>query len=116
MRFDDGTERIFDHIFLGTGYRVDVSKYDFLSAKLAESIHRVNGYPHLTAGFETSVPRLHILGAPAVWSFGPLMQFVVGTHYSASELLRFVAGKAALNRARVNEPGISELELSQPQN
>jgi len=116
VRLDDGTERIFDHIFLGTGYRVDVSKYDFLSAKLAESIHRVNGYPRLTAGFETSVPRLHILGAPAVWSFGALMQFVVGTHYSANELLRFVAGNAALNRARVSEPGISELELSRHQN
>jgi len=116
VRLGDGTERIFDHIFLGTGYRVDVSKYDFLSPRLAESIHRANGYPHLTAGFETSVPRLHILGAPAVWSFGPLMQFVVGTHYAAKELLRFVAGKAALNRARVSEPGISELELSRPQN
>jgi len=44
------------------------------------------------------------------------MQFVVGTHYSAKELLRFVAGKAALNRARVNETGMSELELSRPQN
>jgi len=38
VRLDDGTERIFDHVFLGTGYRVDVSRYDFLSPKLAESI------------------------------------------------------------------------------
>jgi thioredoxin reductase len=115
VRLNDGTERIFDHIFLGTGYRVDVSKYDFLSPKIAESIDRINGYPKLTAGFETSVPRLHILGAPAVWSFGPLMQFVVGTHYSAKELLRFVAGKAALDRAKVGQSQVPELELSQPQ-
>ncbi len=116
VRFDDGSERIFDHIFIGTGYRVDVAKYDFLSLRLAESISRVNGYPRLTAGFETSVPRFHILGAPAVWSFGPLMQFVVGTHYTASELLRFIAGNAALSRARVGETHVPELELTRPQN
>jgi FAD-dependent urate hydroxylase len=116
VRLNDGTERIFDHIFLGTGYRVDVSKYDFLSPKLTESIYAVNGYPRLTAGFETTVPRLHILGAPAVWSFGPLMQFVVGTRYSAKELLRFVAGKAAVKRARVGQRNVPELELSHPQN
>ena len=114
VRFDDRTERTFDHIFLGTGYRVDVSKYDFLAPKLAGAISRFQGYPRLTAGFETSVPGLHILGAPAVWSFGPLMQFVVGTHYSSRALLQFVAGKAARNRVRVGEPLVRELELSRP--
>src|SRR6201993_5084277 len=38
VRLDDGSERTVDHVFLGTGYRVDVSKYDFLVPKLAESI------------------------------------------------------------------------------
>jgi FAD-dependent urate hydroxylase len=99
---------------LGTGYRVDVSKYDFLAPKLAGSISRHQGYPRLTDGFETSVPGLHILGAPAVWSFGPLMQFVVGTHYSSRALTQFVARKAASNRARVGEPLVAELELSHP--
>ena len=111
---DDTSERDFDHVFLGTGYRVDVSKYDFLAPKLAGSIHRHLGYPRLTDGFETSVPGLHILGAPAVWSFGPLMQFVVGTHYSSRALMQFVAGKAVGNRARVSGPVVAGLELSRP--
>src|SRR6266446_5833449 len=114
VRLDDGSERNFDHVFLGTGYRVDVSKYDFLAPKLAGSISRHQGYPRLTDGFETSFPGLHILGAPAVWSFGPLMQFVVGTHYSSRALMQFVARKKAGSRARVGEPLVAGLELSRP--
>jgi thioredoxin reductase len=92
-RLDDGTERTVDHLLLGTGYRVDVSKYDFLAPELAQSIHRFNGYPRLREGLETSVPGLHILGAPAAWSFGPLMQFVSGARYASHALVRCVSEK-----------------------
>ena len=109
VKLDDGGERTIDHVLLGTGYRVDVSKYDFLAPQLANSISCFQGYPRLREGFETSVPRLHILGAPAVWSFGPLMQFVVGTHYSSRSLLRCVARKAVADRVRVSEPLVAEL-------
>ena len=95
VRLDDGSERIVDHVLLGTGYRVDVTKYDFLSAELAQSIHRHNGYPILTPGLETSVEGLHILGAPAAWSFGPVMQFVSGTTYASRSLMRSIGGKTA---------------------
>jgi len=109
VQLNDGSERTIDHVLLGTGYRVDVSKYDFLAPKLAQSISRFQGYPRLKEGFESSVPRLHFLGAPAIWSFGPVMQFVVGTHYSSRALLRCVAGKAAGDRVRVGEPLVAEL-------
>lgn len=99
VKLDDGSKRRAHHILLGTGYRVDVSKYDFLSAGLLESIERFNGYPVLREGLETSVPRLHILGAPAAWSFGPLMQFVSGTTYASRALTRLVAGTALPVRA-----------------
>jgi len=92
VRLDDGSERSVDHILLGTGYKVDISKYEFLAPQLAQSIRRVNGYPLLQNGLETSVPGLHILGAPAAWSFGPLMQFVSGTHYASRSLTRCIAG------------------------
>lgn len=109
VQLNDGSERTIDHVLLGTGYRVDVSKYDFLAPELAQSISRFQGYPRLSEGFESSVPRLHFLGAPAVWSFGPLMQFVVGTHYSSRALLRSVVRKAAGDRVRVGEPLVAEL-------
>lgn len=94
IRLDDGSERTVDHILLGTGFRIDLSKYDFLSPKLLESIERFNGYPMLKEGLETSVPGLHILGAPAAWSFGPLMQFVAGTTYASRAITRVISRMA----------------------
>jgi len=93
VRFNDGTERLVHHVLLGTGYRVDITKYDFLAPELVQSIQRINGYPVLQPGLETSVPGLHIVGAPAAWSFGPLMQFVSGTHFTSQALIRHIGGK-----------------------
>ncbi len=96
VRLDDGSERPVDHVLLGTGYRVDVSKYEFLAAEIRQSIRRSsrsNGYPCLREGLETSVPGLHIVGAPAAWSFGPLMQFVSGTDYTSRALVRSIGSK-----------------------
>jgi hypothetical protein len=93
VRLHDGSERTVDHVLLGTGYRVDISKYGFLAPELAQSLRRSNGYPWLKEGLETSVPGLHILGAPAAWSFGPLMQFVSGTRYASAALFRCITGK-----------------------
>jgi cation diffusion facilitator CzcD-associated flavoprotein CzcO len=91
VRLDDGSERTVDHVLLGTGYRVDISKYEFLDPNLVQSIRRVNGYPVLGEGLETTVPGLHILGSPSAWSFGPLMQFVSGTHYASQALTRHIS-------------------------
>jgi cation diffusion facilitator CzcD-associated flavoprotein CzcO len=109
VRLDNGSERTVDHVLLGTGYRVDVSKYDFLSPELAKAIYCFQGYPRLGEGFESSVPGLHFLGAPAVWSFGALMQFVVGTQYASRTLLRCIAGRAGFRDAQVAEPMTAEV-------
>ncbi|MGH9342255.1 MAG: NAD(P)-binding domain-containing protein, partial [Terriglobia bacterium] len=97
------------HILLGTGFRMDVSKYKFLDRGLLQSIRRSNGFPWLKEGLETSVPGLHILGAPAAWSFGPLMQFVSGTRYASRSLLRCIAGTAPTVEQRQPEAFSSEL-------
>jgi FAD-dependent urate hydroxylase len=83
IQLNDGSERVFDHVLLGTGYQVDIARYPFLSAQILEGINRVAGYPVLDRGFETSVPGLHFVGAPAAWSFGPLMRFVAGTEFAS---------------------------------
>src|SRR5439155_19355157 len=69
---DDGSERTVDHVLLGTGYTIDVSRYSFLSRALLEQLDLEAGYPILGAGLESSVPGLHFLGAPAALSFGPV--------------------------------------------
>jgi cation diffusion facilitator CzcD-associated flavoprotein CzcO len=86
VRFDDGSQRLVDHVVLGTGYRIDVRRYPFFSAGLLERLDIVDGYPRLGEGFETSLPGLHIIGAPAAWSFGPLMKFVAGTEFASPAL------------------------------
>jgi len=91
LKLDDGSERTVDHVLMGTGYRVDLAKYAFLSKQLVASIRHVGGYPQLNNGFESSVAGLHFLGAPAAWSFGPLMRFVAGADFATRSLARSVA-------------------------
>lgn len=87
---NDRTQRTVDHLVLGTGYRVDVTRYSFLSTKILERIDLADGHPRLDAGLEASLPGLHFLGAPAALSFGPLMRFVAGTEFASAALARRV--------------------------
>ena len=99
VRFSDRSTREADHVLLGTGYRVDVSRYGFLAPKLVEELRLVNGSPVLKRGFESCVPGLHFLGAPAAWSYGPLMRFVAGTDFAGRELTRGVIGREQSTRS-----------------
>jgi FAD-dependent urate hydroxylase len=93
LELDDGSERLVDHAILATGFRVDLSRYEFLPQPLQIKLQIENGYPVLGRGLESSVPGLHFLGKPAAWSFGPLLCFVSGAEFAANELVHFVAGK-----------------------
>ncbi len=86
LSFDAAGDETVDHVLLGTGYRVDLSKYRFLAPELVNAIECVDGLPRLNHRFETSVPGLYVLGAPAAWSFGPLMRFVAGSDFAARTL------------------------------
>jgi thioredoxin reductase len=86
VQLNDGSKRVFDHVLLGTGYRVDIERYPFLSPQVLKRIERVDGFPVLDEGFETSLPGMHFVGAPAARSFGPLMRFVAGTEFTAPAL------------------------------
>ncbi len=96
LRLDDRSERRVDHVLLGTGFRVDVARYPFLSPELARAIKQRDGHPALGAGFEGSVPGLHFLGAASAVSFGPLMRFVAGTAYTATALTEKIRCGAAV--------------------
>jgi len=91
VRFDDGSRDRFEHVLLGTGYRIDLARYPFLPSELLAAIRRVDGYPVLSRGFESSVPGLHFIGAPGALTFGPLMRFVAGTPFAATEVARLLA-------------------------
>jgi FAD-dependent urate hydroxylase len=91
---NDAGEQVFDHALLATGYRIDIAKYKFLSPQVINGIERAGGYPLLKPGLESTVPGLHFLGAPAAWSFGPLLRFVAGTHYAVRSLMAKVEAEA----------------------
>lgn len=95
LRLDDNSERIVDHVLLGTGYDINVARYAFLDRQLVTELRVSDGYPVLGPGLEASVPGLHFVGAPAAFSLGPIMRFVVGTWYAAPTVAAYIAGQRA---------------------
>lgn len=95
LKLDDGSTRQVDHVLLATGYKIDLTRYAFLAPELVSGVRTRGGSPVLSTGFESSVPGLHFLGAPAVRSFGPVLQFVCGTAAPARGLTRAVVGRQA---------------------
>lgn len=102
VELDGGEARVVDHLLYGTGYRVDIGRYPFLARELLREIRQVDGYPVLGPGLQSSVPRLHFLGAPAAWSFGPIMRFVSGGWYASQSLVRSVTGRAVARQAEAS--------------
>jgi FAD-dependent urate hydroxylase len=88
LNLSDGGTRVVDHVLLGTGYRVNVARYSFLGPRILQHLRLVDGFPCLGRHLESSIPGLHFLGAPAAWSYGPLMYFISGTKYAAAALFR----------------------------
>ena len=86
LNLSDASKRTLDHVMLATGYRVDASRYEFFGTELLKQLRVSDGYPEFSAGFESSVPSLHFIGAPAARSFGPLCRFVPGTPFTARAL------------------------------
>lgn len=93
LELSNGTRRQVDHLLFATGYDVDIRRYSFLDRALAEQVRCAHGYPVLRRGLESSVPRLHFLGAPAARSFGPVMRFVAGSWFSSKAVARTVAAQ-----------------------
>jgi hypothetical protein len=91
LKLDDGSERSIHHVLMGTGYSVDICKYEFMSPELLNGVQLLDGYPVLTSGFCSSVPGLHFIGATAARSFGPLLYFVTGTEFTSRQLTSYIS-------------------------
>ncbi|HLH55698.1 MAG TPA: NAD(P)-binding domain-containing protein [Verrucomicrobiae bacterium] len=88
VKLSDGTQRSVDHVIVATGYRVDTTRYSFFGPNVLQTLRTEEGYPVLGRGLESSVAGLHFVGKPAAWSFGPLLNFVSGTHFAGAEMMR----------------------------
>jgi pyridine nucleotide-disulfide oxidoreductase len=101
VNLSDGSSRRVDHVLLGTGYRVDVTRCRLLGPELLRRLESHSGLPRLGPGLEASVPGLHFVGAPAAGSYGPLMKFVSGTRFASEALTAHVATARRRPHARV---------------
>ncbi|MBX5490034.1 MAG: NAD(P)/FAD-dependent oxidoreductase [Chloroflexi bacterium] len=91
LGLSDGSERTADHLVLATGYQVSLAAYDLLAEELRATIRTRCGYPLLNDCFETSVPGLHMIGAVAAESHGPLFRFVSGAGWAARQVAEAAA-------------------------
>ena len=96
---EDGAEEMIDsdRLIMATGYKVDLSRLDFLDKELLGRLRMAEGTPVLSADYESSVPGLHFVGLASAASFGPVMRFVVGARHPAPRLGRLFA-KSLLRR------------------
>jgi lysine/ornithine N-monooxygenase len=93
VTLSDGSSSAFDHLMFGTGYRVDVARYSFLGDDILRGLRCQEGYPVLRRGLESSVARLHFVGAPAAWSFSPILRFVSGSWYAGRSVARAASAR-----------------------
>jgi hypothetical protein len=90
LALDDGTAREVDRLVLATGFDVRADRHPLLGPELRRELRTRGGAPVLAAGFESSVPGLHFVGAYAAASFGPVMRFVSGTPFTGRALARHI--------------------------
>ncbi len=91
----DGAKLSVDHVVLGTGYKVDVSRLTMLHPSLRAGIQTNNEIPVLNHWFESSVPGLYFIGLTSLRAFGPVYRFVAGAPAAARRVARAVARRRA---------------------
>jgi len=86
LTLTDGTTRVVDHLFAGTGYRPDIDRLTFIDPVMREHVQRAGTMPLLDTSYQSSVPGLFFVGAIAAHNFGPLTRFVAGTGVAARHI------------------------------
>lgn len=75
-----------DHVIAGTGYKVVLSRLNFLDPQLASGIRQADHTPLLDRNFESSARGLYFVGGAAANSFGPLLRFAFGANFAAKRV------------------------------
>ena len=90
VRTPSGVDEILtDHVVAATGFKIDLDRLDYLEPQLRQGLAReAAGMPDLSSCFETSVPRLFMVGIASAPMFGPIMRFMYGAKHVAPLLTR----------------------------
>jgi len=87
-----------DHVILGTGYHIDVTRLPMLDPSLVSALQTYRGAPIMSNRFETNIPGLYFVGFSTLLSCGPLYRFVVGTEAAARRVAGTVARQVAYTK------------------
>jgi FAD-dependent urate hydroxylase len=82
LTLSDGTALAADHVVFASGYRGDLGRVPYLAGVL-DQVSVTDGFPDLSAGFETSLPGLYVIGFASTRDFGPFYGFTKGCPSSA---------------------------------
>ncbi len=106
VRDKTGAQKVIvaDHVIAGTGYDVSVDRMSLLDPSIRAAIKRTGKAPMLSLHFESSVPGLYFVGAPAVNTFGPLQRFVYGARFAARKIAPRLASNTRGIASSVSEP------------
>lgn len=88
-----------DHVIAATGYRVDLTRLEFLSDSIRPRLRTVAGSPAVDHDYQSSVPGLYFIGTAVAPTFGPVMRFVFGTCHAAPSVARGL-GRTSSRRPR----------------
>jgi cation diffusion facilitator CzcD-associated flavoprotein CzcO len=82
LTLTDGERLTVDHVVFASGYQADLAAVPYL-AGVIDRISVTDGFPHLSPGFETSLPGLYVTGFASTRDFGPFYGFTKGCPSSA---------------------------------
>lgn len=105
------TELVVDHVIGATGFRVAMSRLNFIDESLRQDVHSVEDTPVLSTNFESSVKGLYMVGVASANSFGPLTRFAYGAMFTAKHLASHLAKVAKYSSREV----VSDLTASSQQ-
>jgi FAD-dependent urate hydroxylase len=73
-----------DHVIAATGFRADLSRLGFLSEPIRRRLRTVAETATVDRNYQSSVPRLYLIGPAVAPTFGPVMRFVYGSEHAAT--------------------------------
>jgi FAD-dependent urate hydroxylase len=81
-----------DHVIAATGYRVDLTRLEFLPGTIRSRLQTIAGSPAVGHDYQSSVAGLYFIGPAVAPTFGPVMRFVFGTRHAATAVARQLGG------------------------
>lgn len=95
VSFADGRETTVDHVILGTGYKVDITRLPMLDDSLRSQLEVRDGYPVIDRHLQSSVPGLYFTGVPAKGRFGPTFNFIFASPAGSQRVVEGVRARLA---------------------